>query len=99
VKERHGDAATPLWVTETGISTTGFDERFRRTEADQATGIVDLYRRLKPEPDVNAILINSLVDQLADPGENGFGLVRADLSRKPAYCALAMAVRKLRSCP
>ena len=101
VKARYGDAVSRLWVTETGLSTTGEDPRYRRSEAEQAAGIVDLYRRLKAAPDVDAIIFHTLIDPPGDglSPEHGYGLLRSDLRRKPAYCALAKAVRKLERCP
>jgi hypothetical protein len=101
VAARHGDSDKPLWVTETGFTTTGSNERFRVTAEQQAAGIVELYRRLKRQPDVEAIVFNALIELpgSSGDGEKGYGVIDAGGRKKPAYCALAIEVRDLRSCP
>jgi polysaccharide biosynthesis protein PslG len=98
VRNARGDPRMPLWVTETGFSTTDDDPLFRVTENEQATAIADNYRRLKAEPDVDAIIFHALIEPPEGGRNGGFGIVRGDLSLKPAYCALARAVG-VRSCP
>jgi hypothetical protein len=96
VRDRAGGGSTPLWVTEYGFSTTGPPgSKQRVTEPQQAALLVRAYRRLRASDDVGAIVFHTLLDPPAPaPGrvEDGFGVVRGDFSRKPAYCALARAV-------
>jgi hypothetical protein len=100
-KARHGDSAIPLWVTETGFSTTGSDPVLRLSEPEQATATVELYRRLKSEPDVRAIILHTLIEPLGSSlgRDPGFGLIRLDGRPKPGYCALVQAVRGVDACP
>jgi hypothetical protein len=90
VRDAHGDAATPLWITESGVSASGPS---RLTEEQQATHLVETYRALKAEPGVKAIMLYTLLDpegvDAATNIEGGYGILRADGSQKPAYCALA----------
>jgi hypothetical protein len=82
---------TPLWVTETGLSTSGTDLRFRFGSDEQATGLVAQYRDLARAPDIDAVILHTLLAQeQADANiESGYAVLRADLTPKPAYCALA----------
>ena len=90
VRDATGNASTPLWVTETGASTAGLGAL---SELDQATRLTLLDGRLRAAAGVEMLLVHTLVDPPADPTsrEAGFGVVRADLSKKPSYCALALA--------
>ncbi|MGI9021618.1 MAG: hypothetical protein ACR2G3_13035 [Solirubrobacterales bacterium] len=93
VTARHGDAGIELWVTETGIPTSG--QPYAVTEAEQADLLLRLYRRLATMPDVGAILIHRLLPPPALPpgsSEPGHALLRAGpppVAPKPAFCALA----------
>ncbi len=80
----------PLWVTEVGLSTTKGPE-LGTDEAGQAAGVPEAVRRLAAMHDVEAVFLFNLVDGHASsvPGSDGFGVLHADLRRKPAYCALA----------
>jgi polysaccharide biosynthesis protein PslG len=83
-----------FWATEVGITTSGpTDDPNYGTAAGQAAGLVDAYRTLRRQPDVDAVIVHTLVDPRNDPGdrESGFGVLRPDLSAKPAYKALARA--------
>lgn len=92
VRNAAGDNDLPLWITETGISTTG-SGIYAFSEAQQASGLVNILGRLRAQPDVEAIMIHTLVEQSALPsalGElGGYGVLRSNLSRKPAYCWIA----------
>jgi hypothetical protein len=90
-KERHGDAVTSLWVSELGATTAGTDPSLRWSEQQQADTLVDAYEKLRRVPGVEMFLVHTLVDPGSDGGdpEAGYGLVRADGRRKPAFCALA----------
>ena len=94
VRDAHGDSEKPIWVTELGVTTTGTDPGLRWTPPGQARELVGAYRRLARTPGVELVAIHTLVEPLADPAnsEAGYGLVRGDLSPKPAYCALAREV-------
>ena len=90
VRDATGNASTPLWVTETGASTTGLGAL---SELDQATRLTLLDTRLRAAAGVEMLLVHTLVDPPAAPTsrEAGFGVVRSDLSKKPSYCALGLA--------
>jgi hypothetical protein len=98
-----GDLATPMWVTETGWSTSGRNSltwplEWVLSEREQADHLVALYEKLASQPDIEAVLFHTLIEPTGDPGLSpgpGYGIVRGDLSRKPAYCALA----RLRALP
>jgi hypothetical protein len=85
-----GDERLPIWVTETGISTTGPDAV--SSEA-QALALVNLSDELADVPGVDAILVHTLVRPHADPSsaEGGFGVVGQDLVPTRAYCDLTEA--------
>ena len=55
---------------------------------------------MRAEPDVEMLLIHTLVDRWSDQlnPESGFGIVRTDLSRKPAFCVIALARGGTASC-
>jgi hypothetical protein len=90
LRDRFRPDRPPLWITETGFTTSG-PLPARRSESKQATSLVDLYRTLRRQPDVQGVVINSLLELPGNPGSAGpgYGIVRADGTRKPAYCALA----------
>jgi polysaccharide biosynthesis protein PslG len=101
-RDAAGDSDTPLWVTEFGFTTTGPDGSTSRvTEDEQARLLVDGYRALRERPDVQVYLVHTLIDLSDDPADprSGFGIVRGNLSAKPAYCALARTVGVEGHCP
>ena len=83
------DQAKRLWVTEVGLTTT--DPAQPVSEAQQAEALVSQYRTLRAMPDIDMVLIHTLIEfgEGATDKEMGYGIVRPDLSLKPAYCALA----------
>jgi hypothetical protein len=88
VRDAHGDSGRPLWVTELGATTSGVGAL---NENEQAGIFVAAYRALRAMPDIGGIYFHTLVEPPYpwwDP-ETGYGIVRADLSPKPAFCALA----------
>ena len=89
-RDAYGDPSKPLWVTETGGSTTGLGAL---SEVDQATRLTLLDTRLRSAPGVEMLIVHTLIDPPTDPGsrETGFGVVRPDFSKRPSYCALALA--------
>jgi endo-1,4-beta-mannosidase len=106
VLREFGDTGKPLWVTEIGLSSKGSGSSFAVTEKEQADGLVAIYRTLRQQPDVTVALFHTLVEPIskwyanpADPRDQtvGFGVLRQDLTPKPAFCALA-AVRGAPGC-
>ena len=96
--QRRYDAQMPIWVTETGVCTTGARERrvSRREQAVAVKGIYVTLSRLR----VRSIITHRLWD-VAPPGapandiENGCGLTDMHGRRKPAWNILA----RLRGAP
>jgi polysaccharide biosynthesis protein PslG len=82
--------ATPLWVTETGLSTTG---QGRLSGADQASRLAGLYELLRRVPGVPVVIFHRLLDVRGPSGDwlNGMGIASPNGTVKPAYCALASA--------
>ena len=76
---------TPLWITETGASTTG-----DYSESAQAAVLGDIVPRLLRRPGVAGVYLHTL----ADPSErtftieDGYGIVRSSGTPKPAFCTL-----------
>jgi len=98
LRDYYGDAGTPLWVTEAGVSTTGANPF---TESQQARVSLHLYQTIKAMPDVRAVLLHTLFETAAPATsvERGFGVVHSDGSPKPAYCLLAAERATTYSCP
>jgi polysaccharide biosynthesis protein PslG len=85
-----GYPATPLWVTEFGLSSSpdqglGLD--------GQATRLGEEYQTLRAVPGIPVVILHRLYD--IDPGAAGYqaqmGLIDANGNRKPAFCAIAAA--------
>jgi hypothetical protein len=105
VRDAYGDDSTPLWVTETGWTTSGqqssWPSSWILSEQDQATALVGLYTKISAMPDVEALMFHTLVEPKGDSLTNsgvGYGIVRGDLTPKPAYCALARVRGKTGAC-
>ncbi len=85
----------PLWVTETGVSTTAVGGNGATpTEGLQAKALLRTIDELRQQPDIAAILIYTLVDRppsTDNPAEEGYGVVRRGpgFTPKVSYCALA----------
>ena len=90
VTDALGEKRLPIWVTETGISTSGPDAV---SPEAQALALANLNAELAEVPGVDAILVHTLVRPPADPAspEGGFGIVDQDLVPTQAYCDLADA--------
>jgi hypothetical protein len=97
-RDSAGDPASPIWITETGASTTGPGAV---PETLQGAVVENLNRRLGAERGVEMLLFHTLLDTTADPAyrETGYGVARADFTPKPAGCVLAIAWGGLGSCP
>jgi hypothetical protein len=92
-----GDHLRPVWVTETGISTTG---RGAVTEAEQAAALIHLYDSLRAIPAVRVVIFHTLLPQPAaanDP-ETGFAILHRDMRPTPAFCALSSLLRGSSRC-
>jgi large repetitive protein len=77
VMDAHGDSSIPIASTETGAPTTKYGE------AGQAT-IVDHDFDALSDPRLAFILVYSMMDDVVT-AQPGFGLLRPDLSRRPAW--------------
>lgn len=89
-----GDPEPELWATEAGASTCSPDANPECvSEADQATRIAQYVDAASGFPYVRALVVYNLRDKGTDPGdiEHGFGLVRRDLSAKPAFAEFRAA--------
>jgi hypothetical protein len=83
---------TPIWVTETGAASIAG----QLTERQQADRNAQIYDELTAEPDVRALLFNTLRDA-QDPPLVGhpekavyhYGFLRVDFTAKPTYCEFA----------
>src|SRR3954452_14420230 len=92
----HGDADTELWATEAGVSTCNpaFDSGCV-SEAEQAIQVASYLRVARRFPYLRAMLIYNLRDKGTGTRdrEDRFGLVRRDLSPKPALRAFREEAR------
>lgn len=93
LRAKYGDG-DPLWITETGYTTSGFG---RVAEDVQADGFRRLYNRFATMPDIEAIFVHTLRDSplprypwsYSRHGEYGFGFLRENWTPKPVYCQFA----------
>jgi hypothetical protein len=93
IPARFGDPNVPLWVTETGLSTTDPDPRSRVTEREQANALVATIRALR-RGGSRMVLVHTLLENPAGSARGvGWGLVTQSGRRKPAFCALAREAR------
>ena len=90
IRDAFGSSETPIWITETGVSTTGPGAM---SEDGQASMLAGLDAGLRSVPGVEMLLFHTLVEppRGSSSPETGFGVVGAGLRRKPAYCSLASA--------
>lgn len=98
IRDANGDRGKPLWITETGATTTGPD---RVSPARQAALLAALHRGLERQRDVQMVLVHTLLDpplERSNP-EAGYGVLDSRGRRKPAFCALARAVAARHRCP
>jgi len=87
VMARAGDAATPMWATEFGVSTAG-PHAFEPGHQGRALG--ELYELLRRVDRVDVALVHRFVEHPQLGGrEGGFGIVTQNLVPKPAFCELA----------
>ena len=90
VRNGAGDRTTPFWITETGYH-TGAPTAHGVSPETQATRLVETLRLALADSDVDVVLLYALIDKGEDPHEveDGFGVVRTDLTAKPALAAIA----------
>jgi polysaccharide biosynthesis protein PslG len=90
VRDRFHDRATPLWITEVGVGgTSGPRLRGSVGLARQGPVLVRMYRSTQ-NSDVRAFLAYALREMKTEgPRFEPYGVVRADLQPKPAYCYLS----------
>jgi hypothetical protein len=88
VRDQYGDGATPLWITEVGIST---DATSGVTPDQQGDVITQLYRSTEGH-DIASFVIHQLRDIAPEGYWNQYGVLYQDLTPKPAYCELGGAI-------
>lgn len=83
----------PVWMTEIGWPTGCGDKTY--TEREQAAKIARAYMTAAASGNLKAIFAYDFVDDgfCASEPENNFGIVRRDMTPKPAYRALAKVCR------
>jgi len=87
VRDQYGDGATPLWITEAGIST----EATSGVPPDQQGDLLaELYRSIEGH-DVRSFVVHRLYDVGSDYWGQ-YGVLHQDLTPKPAYCELGGAI-------
>ena len=92
VLSANGDASKPLWLTELGAPTSGPDGVGTAAQAQELTqAIADA----KATSWMGALYIYTYEDSGSDPttNEDWFGLLNADGSPKPAFAAVAAALK------
>ncbi len=99
VRDRFGDHATPLWVTEVGVGgTSGRRGKLSVRPSAQGPVLARMYRSTR-NTDVRAFIVYALRDTAVEgPKFEPFGVVRANLQPKPAYCYLAARLGRVRLC-
>lgn len=101
VRDAAGDADTPLFISELGFTTSG-ELPALLSENDQGAQAVRVLGLLRRMPDVSGIVFHTLVEPtqwgMTTP-QRGYGVVRSDLTPKPAYCAIADANGSGYACP
>lgn len=99
VRDRFGDRATPLWITEVGVG--GAPTPHLKGSVDPARQgplLVRMYRSTV-NTDVRAFLVYALRETKTEgPQFEPYGVVHADLSPKLAYCYLARRLGGVRVC-
>ena len=97
IRDANGDSAKKLWLTEAGLTTTGTPAY---TEEAQTYLNVRMWRAVKPMTDVAALMVHTLVEPNFDGAAGkGYGIVRQDLTPKPAFCGIAAELKTGYSCP
>jgi hypothetical protein len=89
VMTANGDSMKPFWLTEVGVSTRG-----RASEAEQADALIGLLDTAHSSGEIAVVLVHEIKDQQGPWPEWtwGMGVLRADGTPKPSFCALAARV-------
>ena len=101
IRDANNDS-TPIWATEIGVTTTGPAGDFAFNDNSQAQMLKKLYGELTSMKDVRGVFFHTLIDPsifATTSGEYGYGALRADLSPKPSFCAIATLRNSAYSCP
>jgi hypothetical protein len=97
VRDGYGDAARPLYITETGLSPV-----LSGVTADQAARMDGQLIQALPASDVKAVLVHTLVDVWTGVNE-GYGLLSAasggSFAPAPGFCLLAQLNGSSYACP
>jgi polysaccharide biosynthesis protein PslG len=87
----HGDVAKKIWITEYGAPTTGANSV---SEAQQTAELVQAITAAKKVTWIASFYIYTWSNQSSLMStDDGFGLLRPDGSKKPAYAAVSAALR------
>ncbi|MGH2926227.1 MAG: hypothetical protein ACRDK1_09685 [Solirubrobacterales bacterium] len=99
VRDRFGDASTPIWITEVGVGgTSGPRGKLSVRLPAQGPVLASMYRATQGA-DIRSFIIYALRDTpIEGPKFEPFGVVRANLRPKPAYCYLARRLGGARLC-
>ena len=81
-------ATLPIAITQLSFSTAGPKPY---TDDQQAEALVSSYEVLRRIADIPTVLVSRLLDNGDGSKVQGFGVLRRDGSKKPAYCELAAA--------
>jgi hypothetical protein len=85
-----GDASTPIWVTETGVSI--YEDKRGFAPDEQAIALVEIYTQFRRIANLPMVIFHRLRDDPLPGGkEAGYGVLDGDGNPKPAYCAVAAA--------
>jgi hypothetical protein len=99
VRDRFGDRGTPLWITEVGVGGT-LPPRLKGSvdPARQGPILVRMYRSTE-DSDVRAFLVYAFRETKTEgPKFEPYGVMRASLAPKPAYCYLASRLGGVSPC-
>jgi len=94
VRDSFGDHGTGIWITETGVSTSG-PTTGRAGLNGQARALTGIYQALSLRGDVPVVIVHRLHDigpARSDDRWDGPGVLRRNWRPKPAYCALDQAL-------
>lgn len=91
IMDENGDSEKKIWITEYGAPTVGADSV---GETEQKTDLVQALAQVKDLSWVGSFYIYTWAD-MPTTASNGFGLLASDNTQKPAYSAVADALRKL----
>ena len=82
------DVTRPIAITELAFSTAGPG---RYTDDQQAEALVSSYEVLRRIAGTPIVIVSRLLDNGDGSRAQGFGVLRSNGSKKPAYCELAKA--------